>query len=139
MKRYFVFSFITLILSNFSLGFEGSFNLFSEPKYQPKGFCDRGVHLELEYHSFGQRKATIENFVSGVCKIYVEPNNRAYNLRSIKYNNGLVVHSGSRETERGCHTVEIIDARMSDYKSLVPALIVIRETGPDYASVHYSS
>lgn len=139
MKRYFVLSFITLFLSNLTFGFYGSFDLFSEPKYKKDGFCDRGTHLELNYKVPGARVATLHEFVEGVCEIAVMPNKRTYNVRTMTYNNGLSVHSGVRETEQGTFKVEVVDGRQSNYKSLLPAVIVVRENGPDLATVLYSN
>ena len=106
-----------------------SFKLYEEPGKIPNRVCD--IHTRLDLATFTRTaRARFVNLVDGLCEIYVEPNDRTYNVRLTAQPCGSKVFEGVRRTAEGVAKVRITDHRTRLCKDLPPAKIIVEETVP---------
>jgi hypothetical protein len=113
-----------------------SARLYGQRGYQEGGGCDVGTHLVLDRGQLFGDFAYLENFVNGVCDLYVPPEARTYRLSTGRDGCGSLVYTGSIPgTQR---TVEIVDNRTRICDDVIPALLVVIEREGDEVRQLYS-
>ena len=133
---------LTLVLTApaMAAGFAtGTFDLYGEPRHQVNAFCDHGTRLVLDKASVQGNIAFLENFLRGACEIFVPPNPRHYKITSVSGDGcGSLIYKGTSTGPRGPMHIEITDHRTRVCEDVIPALIIVKEKGPEGERVLYS-
>lgn len=119
--------------------FEGRFALYSEPGHVVNPGCDVGTSLVLDTGKLSGEFAVLEEFVSGLCKIFVAPDTRFATLIQTGTSCGSKFYAGTVRTDEGNRHIEITDHRGRVCRDLVPAKIIVKETFRGNERVLYSS
>ena len=112
---------------------EGTFQLYGTPHASPGAPCDVFTSLELTHE--GARAdlvADLHEAVTGVCKIAVPADARAYRLVLDSVECGSKTYTGT--SPDGAHTVTLTDHRARYCRDAVPAEIVAVEHVPGAAA-----
>lgn len=134
------FALFAFTTSSFAADFKtGSFELYQQIGYVPRGKCDIGSTLVLDQAEIMENLAFLSNFVAGVCEVRVDPNPRYYKISSETPDScGSVTYKGSRRAQDGLYELKIVDNRSRTCQDLIPALVVVTEKGPQHQRTLYS-
>lgn len=141
MKRTLIcLSLLALTAPTFATGFKtGSFELYAQQGYKPTGSCDIGSKLVLDQAVIKGNLVFLTDFVAGVCDLYVAPNQRYYEISSVTNDGcGSEIYKGWRDGNGGPYEVEVVDNRLRTCEDIIPALVVVTETGPRGDTTLYS-
>lgn len=103
--------------------------LGDRPHQQPSA-CDVHTHLAIK-----AGKASLNETVSGIpggisCKLGVQPNLRAYNMKLDRTECGSKIYVGSMKKAGKKYAIEITDHRTRMCEDVIPGLLVVKETLP---------
>lgn len=103
-----------------------SFDLYGKPEYRPGGYCDVGTRMTLDVRA---GTATLENFVDGVCELFIAPDRRVYKLAlpGIRNASGTRLFGRRARQGGGFDSIAITDHRNSVLPVDFDAKIVVRE------------
>ena len=107
----------------------GEFAMYKKPFYEPTGDCDVVTRVEL-VNGFAGPMTALNEEVTGVCEIMVDPNGRAYDLKVERLDCGSKRYRGVRQSQRDEHmpvTIEITDNRERVCEDRM-APLVVKET-----------
>lgn len=107
----------------------GTFKLYDKPRAVPYASCDVHTRLELGADASGS-KAKLEEAKAGSCALFVEANPRAYDLRLAESSCGSRIYTGSTSVNGASFSVKVTDHRARVCKDVVPAAIIVEESGP---------
>lgn len=105
----------------------GTFKLYDEPSAKPEASCDIHTKLVLSNKKGTQAHATLTDEVSGVCRIFIEPNVREYDLELEMNRCGSRTLVGSAMVKGELHHLSIVDHRERMCDDLQEAVIVVDE------------
>jgi hypothetical protein len=105
----------------------GTFKLYDEPRREPNASCDVHTAIELSSYRSGSR-IDLRETVSGLCEIYVEPQERFYRLRFDGTACGSRIYKGQKKINGKTRSITVTDHRTRICRDLVPAKIVVEET-----------
>jgi hypothetical protein len=91
---------------------EGTFALYDAPNFEPTDACDVHTVLTLSHGKDGAT-ATLRDVVTGVCFLYVEPNERTFTLSSAVNRCNVQTFSGETKVDGEVRHIAIIDSRAS--------------------------
>lgn len=105
---------------------DGSFKLYDAPRAEPTDACDVHTVLTLTHDESGAT-ATLRDVVTGVCYLYVMPNERTFKL-SFEVNrcNQTTFH-GETNVRGETHYLTITDSRAAMCDRMADAQIVVDE------------
>jgi hypothetical protein len=106
---------------------EGVFKLYEDGS-EPDPACDLHTVLELAHNSaYGPLQATLHDALDGVCKLAVNPAERAYTLKLDHVDCGSKVYKGA-SLDGVKREVTITDHRTRVCRDVVPAQVIVEET-----------
>jgi hypothetical protein len=91
----------------------GTFKLYDEPNAEPAEACDIHTVLELTHDGDNNARATLRDVVTGVCYLYVLPNERSFKLSYEMTRCGAEIFSGETSVNGATHHIAITDNRKS--------------------------
>lgn len=140
MKKILILCLFALSVNAFSLsdGVLGAFKLYSEPGYEPKGFCDRSTELKIDRAEMSGLVAFLKNQVEGRCRLFTNPNNHHYILSKTVDSCSSKIYKDSRYTMKGLYKIEITDHRTRLCEDLPPALLILKETSDNSESTLFA-
>lgn len=105
---------------------DGTFKLYDEPRSEPSDACDIHTVLTLTHDESGA-SATLKDVVTGVCFIYVKPNERTFRLTWDTNRCGVQTFSGETSVDGETHFIAITDNRRSLCNEKLDAQVVVEE------------
>lgn len=111
----------------------GTFSLYEEPSSTPSDACDVHTVLTIATDESGA-VATLRDVVTGVCFLYVEPNERSFKLTTETNRCGTQTLGGETSVDGETHFISITDNRRRLCAGKVSADVVVEEY--DTAGVH---
>lgn len=111
---------------------DGTFSLYDAPSSEVTEACDVHTVLTLTHGKKGAT-ATLRDVVTGVCYLYVLPNERTFELAVDTNRCGTQTFSGETTTDGETHHLAITDNRNSLCETKSAALVIVDEYGQDGA------
>lgn len=105
---------------------EGTFKLYDEPRSEPTDACDVHTVLTLTHDESGEF-ATLKDVVTGVCFLYVRPNERTFRLSWETNRCGVQTFSGETSVDGETHHIAITDNRRNLCNEKAQAEVVVDE------------
>ena len=105
---------------------DGTFKLYEDPASEVSDACDIHTVLTLTHDESGAT-ATLRDVVTGVCFLYVKPNERTYRLSWKTDRCGTQTFSGETAFDGETHHIAITDYRRSLCEAKHPAEVVVDE------------
>jgi len=116
----------------------GTFKLYADPGHQANPSCD--LHTALELTNQNGARAKLREVVGGFCEIFADPQPREYRLRYEGTSCGSVTYRGQKKIAGKLRSIKITDHRSRVCRDLVPAKIIVEETGINGGtSIKYSA
>jgi hypothetical protein len=110
-----------------SVAMADTFKMYSQPFAQPDQSCDVFTSLQIDYGK-GGITATLVDSLSGTCRMFVQPNPRAYIVPAQGVDDGCGSKTYlARNSATGRPMFTLVDNRHRTCENLIPALIVITE------------
>jgi hypothetical protein len=105
---------------------DGTFKLYEDPTSKPSDACDIHTVLTITHEESGVT-ATLRDVVTGVCFLYVKPNERSYRLSWETNRCGTQTFSGETAFDGETHHIAITDYRRSLCENKSKAEVVVDE------------
>lgn len=144
MKPFIMAVLMSTVLTGSSFGEEflpsfevGTFALKDEPRKGSAG-CDLASRLVLDEGKILGSFALLNDYVDGLCPVYLEPNTRIYSLNYVGSSCGSKIYEGKFESKGVLSTIKIVDHRSRLCRDLQPARIVVTETVDGVENILYS-
>ncbi len=115
----------------------GQFSMYDDAPHKPTG-CDTGISLTLDEGELTGPVALMSDFVSGLCEIYVIPNQRFAPLDLEATSCGSKIWKGVYENDQGRWQVKVTDHRTRLCRDIVPARVILEISQYDDIFTYYS-